>query len=169
MRHHTARPHYATNTDRQGHTASLKPRWKCAAQCWHQREFTACKSKRLFYYASHEWEWCRPLLSLSLPLSPCLHQLHIQRSAAQQYILPMQNSNYSSLLGWDHAPKMNPTIHDGWMCCVSDDSWRFREPKREKQRYFKLCCWAYHKVLGNRCTLDLLLCCTCCDHPWFEI
>lgn len=53
-----------------------------------------------------------PQNAMSPSLSPCLHQLRIQRIAAQQYILPVQNSNYFSLLGWDYTQKVNPTIHD---------------------------------------------------------
>lgn len=40
---------------------------------------------------------------LSLSLSLCLHQLHIHRSAEQQHILPMQNSNYFSPLGGEYT------------------------------------------------------------------
>lgn len=82
-----------------GKDTLLKSRWKFAAQCWQQRDFAAYKSKRLFYSASHEWESGRPPPLLSLSLSLCLRQLQMHRSAEQQHILSMQNSNYFSPLG----------------------------------------------------------------------
>lgn len=91
-------------------------------------------------------------------LSPCLHQLHIQRSAAQQYILPMQNSNYSSLLGWDYT-HMTAEIWQRldmlrFFGFFSDDSsiflfFSFRKPIWEETKiiFLNLCCWAYQKSL----------------------
>ena len=96
-----------------------------------------------------------PPPSLSLP--PCLHQLHIHRSAAQQHILPMQNSNYFTLLGWDCMQKSEAhqtwllEYARGWMYFDPHDSWVLRPtpttPHHHWHIYLKLWWWAYQKFI----------------------
>lgn len=171
VRHHTVHLYNGTNTGRQGHAASLKPRWKCAAQRWQQREFTACKSKRLFYYASHEWEWggARSLspkcnVSLSASLSPSV-------TYSENCSAAVCSANAELQLFPTAGLRLHTKcIHDWLEVFQMTLGFSGIEKDEKKKRYLKLCCWAYQKYstilnLDNHILLEWLL----CNHPISKI